>query len=41
MSGDVEKAGPGNDAIKSGHAVLQKPFRLNVLNDKIHDLLGQ
>jgi len=41
MSGDVEKAGPGNDAIKSGQAVLQKPFRLNVLNDKIHDLLGQ
>jgi two-component system, cell cycle sensor histidine kinase and response regulator CckA len=41
MSGDVEKAAPWNDSAKSGHAVLQKPFRLNMLNDKIHDLLGE
>ena len=41
MSGDVDKAAPRIDATKSGHAVLQKPFRLNILNDKIHDLLGE
>jgi CheY-like chemotaxis protein len=41
MSGDVDKAAPWNDPAKPGQAVLQKPFRLNVLNDKIHDLLGQ
>jgi CheY-like chemotaxis protein len=41
MSGDVDKAAPWNDSDRFGQAVLQKPFRLNVLNDKIHDLLGQ
>jgi len=41
MSGDVDKAAPWNDPAKAGQAVLEKPFRLNVLNDKIHDLLGQ
>lgn len=41
MSGDVDKAAAWNDPAKPGQAVLQKPFRLNVLNDKIHDLLGQ
>lgn len=41
MSGDVDKAASWNDSAKSGQAVLQKPFRLNMLNDKIHDLLGQ
>ena len=41
MSGDVDKAAPWSNPAKSGHAVLQKPFRLNVLNDKIHDLLGE
>lgn len=41
MSGDVDQAAPWNDPAKAGQAVLQKPFRLNVLNDKIHDLLGQ
>src|SRR6185369_9026162 len=41
MSGVVDKAAPWNDPAKPGQAVLQKPFRLNVLNDKIHDLLGQ
>jgi CheY-like chemotaxis protein len=41
MSGDVDKAAPWSNPAKSGYAVLQKPFRLNVLNDKIHDLLGE
>jgi two-component system, cell cycle sensor histidine kinase and response regulator CckA len=41
MSGDVDKAASWSDSAKSRHAVLQKPFRLNMLNDKIHDLLGQ
>jgi two-component system, cell cycle sensor histidine kinase and response regulator CckA len=41
MSGDVDKAAAWNDFAKSGHAMLEKPFRLNMLNDKIHDLLGQ
>ena len=41
MSGDVDKAASWNASAKSGHAALQKPFRLNMLNDKIHDLLGQ
>jgi two-component system, cell cycle sensor histidine kinase and response regulator CckA len=41
MSGDVDKAAAWNDPAKTGQAVLEKPFRLNTLNDKIHDLLGQ
>lgn len=41
MSGDVDQGAAWSDSAKSGQAVLQKPFRLNVLNDKIHDLLGQ
>ena len=41
ISGD-----PGRDASQSSqsvspHAVLRKPFRLNILRDKIHDLLGE
>lgn len=41
ISGD-----PGRDALQSStaaspHAVLRKPFRLNILRDKIHDLLGE
>jgi two-component system, cell cycle sensor histidine kinase and response regulator CckA len=39
MSGDADKAA-GTSLAKSGHnAVLQKPFRLNVLNEQIKDLL--
>jgi CheY-like chemotaxis protein len=41
MSGDVDQGAAWSDSAKSGQAVLQKPFRLNVLNNKIHDLLGQ
>jgi hypothetical protein len=42
MSGDADKAkkvAAGAAAGKS--AVMQKPFRLNKLNDKIHELLDQ
>jgi CheY-like chemotaxis protein len=42
MSGDADKAAK---AAKSGtaraHAILQKPFRLNKLNDKIREVLGE
>ncbi len=40
MSGDADEAAPSHVAKRSHHAVLQKPFRLNKLNDKIRDLLG-
>jgi two-component system cell cycle sensor histidine kinase/response regulator CckA len=40
MSGDPGR--PNGDAGKvPQHATLRKPFRLNVLRDKIHDLLGE
>jgi CheY-like chemotaxis protein len=40
MSGDSENASALNSQ-SAAQAVLQKPFRLNKLNEKIHDLLGQ
>lgn len=39
MSGDSDKITGPSSAKGGHHAVLQKPFRLNILNDKIHDLL--
>src|SRR6266576_4078173 len=40
MSGDADKVSSQFTKHGSLQAVLQKPFRLNKLNDKIHDLLG-
>lgn len=41
MSGDPGRSdSPGAGKIPQ-HATLRKPFRLNVLRDKIHDLLGE
>ncbi len=41
MSGDTEGAAPSHGTKRSENAVLQKPFRLNKLKDKIRDVLGQ
>jgi len=41
MSGDADKVSSQFTKHGSLQAVLQKPFRLNKLNDKIHDLLGK
>jgi two-component system, cell cycle sensor histidine kinase and response regulator CckA len=40
ISGDPERSAPGGAKIPVD-AVLRKPFRLNILRDKIHDLLGE
>ncbi len=41
MSGDADKVSTQFTKHGSLQAVLQKPFRLNKLNDKIHELLGK
>ena len=42
MSGDADKvAKVGRSGGSRPHAVLQKPFRLNKLNDKIREVLGE
>jgi len=43
MSGDAEKAAKAGKSGGNGrrHTVLQKPFRLNKLNEKIHEVLGE
>lgn len=40
ISGDPGRTTPSGAKIP-GDAVLRKPFRLNILRDKIHDLLGE
>jgi len=40
MSGDANEAAASHLTGEPQNAVLQKPFRLNKLNDKIRDLLG-
>jgi two-component system, cell cycle sensor histidine kinase and response regulator CckA len=41
MSGDPGRSGAPGAGKESQSATLRKPFRLNVLRDKIHDLLGE
>jgi CheY-like chemotaxis protein len=41
MSGDPSRPGPAGTRKIPHNATLRKPFRLNVLRDKIHDLLGE
>jgi DNA-binding NtrC family response regulator len=40
MSGDPGRTNPSATNGKA-HATLRKPFRLNTLRDRIHDLLGE
>jgi two-component system, cell cycle sensor histidine kinase and response regulator CckA len=40
MSGDAHEAGNPRGGTGSQNLVLQKPFRLNKLKDKIHEVLG-
>jgi len=40
ISGDPGRQVPGAVDLPA-NATLRKPFRLNVLRDKIHDLLGE
>jgi two-component system, cell cycle sensor histidine kinase and response regulator CckA len=40
ISGDPGRTAPRGTEI-SADAILRKPFRLNILRDKIHDLLGE
>ena len=40
MSGDPGRSSAGESKLPQ-QATLRKPFRLNVLRDKIHDLLGE
>lgn len=41
MSGDPSRSGSTGTLNLPQNATLRKPFRLNVLRDKIHDLLGE
>jgi two-component system cell cycle sensor histidine kinase/response regulator CckA len=41
MSGDADEAPASRKADHSRNAVLQKPFRLDALTDRIHELLGE
>ncbi len=41
MSGDAAEASLSHTGGASQRAILQKPFRLNKLKDKIHEVLGQ
>jgi CheY-like chemotaxis protein/nitrogen-specific signal transduction histidine kinase len=41
MSGDTEEAQPARAADSLENMVLRKPFRLDTLKDKIHELLGE
>jgi two-component system, cell cycle sensor histidine kinase and response regulator CckA len=41
MSGDPSRSGPSPANKMPQNATLRKPFRLNTLRDKIHDLLGE
>lgn len=41
MSGDPSRSGSAGTGNIPHDATLRKPFRLNVLRDKIHDLLGE
>jgi two-component system, cell cycle sensor histidine kinase and response regulator CckA len=41
MSGDTNEAQPAGAADSAENMVLRKPFRLDTLKDKIHELLGE
>jgi two-component system, cell cycle sensor histidine kinase and response regulator CckA len=41
MSGDTQEGMPSDSAEPLRRATLRKPFRLEVLKDKIHELLGE
>lgn len=41
MSGDTDEAHPSRTANPPGNAILRKPFRLETLKDRIHELLGE
>jgi CheY-like chemotaxis protein len=41
ISGDPGRQADAEAANSPTHAVLRKPFRLNVLRDRIHDLMGE
>jgi len=41
MSGDANEAQPARAADSTENMVLRKPFRLDTLKDKIHELLGE
>jgi len=41
ISGDTNKVLPASLTDRLQSAVLQKPFRLNRLNDRIRDLIGK
>ena len=41
MSGDTEEAHRTRANRPPGNAVLRKPFRLETLKDRIHELLGE
>jgi two-component system, cell cycle sensor histidine kinase and response regulator CckA len=41
MSGDPSRTGLAGATSVAPHETLRKPFRLNALRDKIHDLLGE
>jgi hypothetical protein len=41
MSGDTQEGMPPDNAEPLRGATLRKPFRLEVLKDKIHELLGE
>jgi CheY-like chemotaxis protein len=41
ISGDPERNTQSGVADTTSNATLRKPFRLNILRDKINDLLGE